>query len=141
MRLPTDTALIVIDEAPESSHDNPDAEFAIAALLEVWREERMPVFHVGRELSDPFADPDLEASLEAIGATTLVICGALAQEAVAAAAGRGYRVFVVADGADAQALATMNHEFAQVVTSETTLAAGRRARARERWKAARRAGA
>ena len=48
-----------------------------------------------------FVDTDLEAALDAIGVTTLVVCGVLTQNSVEAtvraAADIGYRVFLVGD--------------------------------------------
>ncbi len=151
MRLPSDAALIVIDEATADAA----TRTAIAALLAVWREEGLPVLHVRDESEGPaaapslgepvirkragraFAGEDLEAALDAIGATTLVVCGAFEGAALEAtmrdAASLGYRVFVVADAGlpvDAGAAA-------RVVTLATALEAGRRAKARQRWRAAR----
>ena len=78
MRLPSDAALLIADE--------PRAADATAALLQAWREEALPLFRVsGAQRSaaadetyivargdDSFARIDLEARLDAIGATTLV---------------------------------------------------------------------
>jgi hypothetical protein len=115
MRLPADAALIVTDES--------NAE----PLLAVWREERLPIFHVNAEDSG-----DLEPSLEAIGATTLVMHGAGVEAIAEAAAAQGFRVFVVADKP------TLDPGVARTVSVETAVAAARRARFRERWLAARR---
>ncbi len=129
MRLPADAALIVVNRA--------EADPAVAALLAVWSEEALPVFHVDSTAPGAFAGSDLEASLDAVGATTLVVCGGPPPDAVAAtardAAGRGYRVFLVGDAAAADAVL----DDVRAVTCETALAAGLRARARERWRAAR----
>ena len=106
-----------------------------------------------------FVDTDLEAALDAIGATTLVVCGALTQNSVEAtvraAADIGYRVFLVGDACwavdvrdlagklwpaeevHALSLANLHGEYAEVVNSETALEAGRRAKARQRWAARR----
>ena len=106
-----------------------------------------------------FVDTDLEAALDAIGATTLVVCGVLTQNSVEAtvraAADIGYRVFLVGDACwavdvrdlggrlwpaedvHALSLANLHGEYAEVVNSETALEAGRRAKARQRWAARR----
>ena len=141
MRLPSDAALIVLDEVEGE------------ALRAVWREERLPVVLAcagGEPLADEarlpspapdaFANGALETALDARGVTTLVIVGAPGSERVAAtarsAAARGYRLFWVAHPGDADTLPE-----ARAVNRETALAAARRARARERWKAARRTAA
>jgi nicotinamidase-related amidase len=194
MRLPSDAALLVIDvqvaiDDPKwGPRNNPAAEAAIAALLAVWREEGLPIFHIRHDSDDPhspyrpetpghpfkpetaplpgepvmakrtnsaFVDTDLEAALDAIGATTLVVCGVLTQNSVEAtvrhAGNIGYRVFLVGDACwavdvrdlrgrlwpaeevHALSLANLHGEDAEVVTCETALAAGRRAKARQRW--------
>jgi nicotinamidase-related amidase len=194
MRLPSDAALLVIDvqvaiDDPKwGPRNNPAAEAAIAALLAVWREEGLPIFHIRHDSDDPhspyrsetpghpfkpetaplpgepvmakrtnsaFVDTDLEAALDAIGATTLVVCGVLTQNSVEAtvrhAGNIGYRVFLVGDACwavdvrdlrgrlwpaeevHALSLANLHGEYAEVVTCETALAAGRRAKARQRW--------
>jgi nicotinamidase-related amidase len=127
MRLPADAVLIVIDglETAGAAPDNPDAAAAIADLVQAWRTEGLPVFHVRPEGSAPgsrligdnrlgegetqietratsaFSGANLEEALDALGATTLVICGAPTPGAVEATARHagdlGYQVFVVAD--------------------------------------------
>ena len=124
MRLPADAVLIIV-EAQESIDPRPAAGHAsaaddnIAALVAAWRAEGLPLAHVGRqppassraprdgeivvaaEAASAFVGTALEASLDELGATTLVICGALATHALEAsarhAADLGYQVFVVAD--------------------------------------------
>ena len=104
MRLPPDTVLLCgPGAAPE--------------LVAVWREERLPILGAG----------DLEADLDALGATTLVVAGDAA--AAAQAVGLGYRVFFVGDDSAP--------EGTRAATMAEALAGGRNARARERWKAAR----
>jgi len=131
MRLPSDAALIVIEG---SAGADPAAEAVIAALVAAWREERLPVFAI--RAGAAFAETERE--LEGIGATTLVVCGASVEATVRTAAGLGYRAFVVEDACwsagGMRALAGME---AKVVDGATARAAARRARARERWKAAR----
>ena len=115
MRLPTDAALVI-------------AEGAADELVEVWREERLPVVPLT-------ADPaELDAALETLGATTIVICGEGGEAAAAIAAGLGYRVFLVGEG---QVGEGQVGEGVRVVSRGLAIAAGRMARARERWKAAR----
>jgi nicotinamidase-related amidase len=199
MRLPSDTALLVIDVQIASDdpkwgpRNNPGAEAAIAALLAVWREEGLPIFHIRHDSDEPrspyrpdspghpfkpeaaplpgepvmakrtnsaFVDTGLEAALDAIGATTLVVCGVLTQNSVETTVRHGgnigYRVFLVGDACwavdvrdlrgrlwpaeevHALSLANLHGEYAEVVSCETALAAGRRAKARQRWAAARR---
>ena len=126
MRLPVDAALFIADE--------PGAADPMAALLETWREEALALFPISGA-DDAFANTDLEARLDAIGATTLVFAGVSLKATAVAAAERGYRVFVVSSepetsdfGADIR-----------LVSSETAVQAARRARFRQRW-AARREG-
>lgn len=58
-RIPSDTALIVIDvqraiDDPKwGPRNNPDAEWKIAALLEAWRSARMPIVHVRHDSTEP----------------------------------------------------------------------------------------
>ena len=85
-----------------------------------------------------FASSGLEAALDAIGATTVVVCGGAAAESLTAArdaADLGYRVFRVAGAPDAEAADPSAK--VRVVTCEIAVAAGRRAKARERWAAER----
>ena len=194
MRLPCDAALIVIDVQLASDdpkwgpRNNSGAEAAIAALLAVWREEGLPIFHIRHDSEEPrspyrpespghafkpeatplpgepvtpkrthsaFVDTGLESALDAVGATTLVVCGVLTQNSVEAtvrhAGDLGYRVFLVGDACwavdvrdlsgklwpaedvHALSLANLHGEYAEVVSCETALAAGRRAKARQRW--------
>jgi hypothetical protein len=144
MRLPADAVLIVVSEG----EDDPEA----ATLLAVWREEALPVFRIGEGSPEAaagasrmsmsghgaFASSGLEAALDAIGATTVVVCGGAAAESLTAArdaADLGYRVFRVAGAPDAEAADPSAK--VRVVTCETAVAAGRRAKARERWAAER----
>jgi Isochorismatase family len=109
MRLPADAVLMVIDaeEATGPRHaasHAPEAEKNIAALVAAWRAEGLPLVHVGRRSTAPAVPPldgeiviardatsafvasDLETMLDALGATTLVVCGALATHALEASA-------------------------------------------------------
>jgi nicotinamidase-related amidase len=178
MRLPADAVLLIIDahEAIEGSRqgagDGREVETTIAALIAAWRTEGLPLAHVGRQPFVPaippldgeivivrnatsaFVGADLEARLDELGATTLVLCGALATHALEASARHagdlGYQVFVVADAcravdtADlrgrlwraedvrALALAHLKGETATIVDVATTLRAAATAKARRR---------
>jgi nicotinamidase-related amidase len=114
---------------------------------------------VGKSTNSAFIGTPLEAALDEIGATTLVVCGALTNNSVEATVRHGgnlgYRVFVVADAcwaadkrdlsgrlwaaADVHALslANLNGEYAEVVDSRAALQAAAMANARRRWRAAR----
>jgi nicotinamidase-related amidase len=176
MRLPGDAVLLIID-APEAidprlgSGDAPEADRNIAALIAAWRAEGLPLVHVGRQptpslppldgeivivrdATSAFVGADLEARLDELGATTLVICGALATHALEAsawhAADLGYQVFVVADACRAAdtvdlngrlwpatdvralSLAHLSGETATIVDVETALRAAATAKARQR---------
>jgi nicotinamidase-related amidase len=179
MRLPADAVLLIIDalEAIDPSQgDAAEAERNIAALVAAWRAEDLPLVHVGRQ-SPPAVEPldgeivivrhgtsafvgaDLEARLDELGATTLVLCGALATHALEATARHagdlGYQVFVVADAClaadavdlrgrlwpaeDVRALilARLSGETAAIVDVETALRATGMAKARQRRAAGR----
>ena len=181
MRLPADAVLLVIDaeDPPGRSRQGPalEAERNIAALVAAWRAEGLPLTHVGRTASPPaipplggeivivrkatsaFVGADLEARLDELGATTLVLCGTLASRALEAsamhAADLGYQLFVVADACSAVdavdltgrlwpaedvralALAHLNRETATIVDVATALRAAATAKARERRRAGR----
>ncbi|MGB7976225.1 MAG: isochorismatase family protein [Roseiarcus sp.] len=183
MRLPADAVLLIIDaqDAVESARqgvgDGPEIEKAIAALIASWRAEGLPLVHAGRQMAgsplaplegeivivpnatSAFVGADLEARLDELGATTVVLCGALATHALEAsarhAADLGYQVFVVADAcravdtADlrgrlwpaedvrALALAHLKGETATIVDVATTLRASAAAKARQRREAGR----
>jgi nicotinamidase-related amidase len=183
MRLPADAVLLIIDaqEAVDGPRpgagDGPEVEKNIAALVAAWRAEGLPLAHVGRQSALPplrplegeiviarnaasaFVGADLEARLDELGATTLVLCGALATHALEASAWHagdlGYQVFVVADAcravdtADlsgrlwpaedvwALALAHLKGETATIVDVATTLRAAATAKARQRREAGR----
>ncbi len=122
------------------------------ALAQPLAEERI----IAKHANSAFIGTRLEEALDEIGATTLVVCGALTPNSVEAtvrhAGNLGYRVFVVADAcwavdkldldgrlwpaADVHALslAHMHGEYAQVVDSATTLRAAALANARRRMK-------
>jgi len=111
---------------------------------------------IGKRGHSAFVGTALEETLDALGATTLVVCGVLTHNSVEAtarhAADLGYRVFVVADACWAVALADrggatwpaetvhrvalacLDGEYATVVDAATTLAAARLAKTRERMK-------
>jgi nicotinamidase-related amidase len=186
MRLPADAVLIVIDadEAIGPRHaagHAAEADKNIAALVAAWRAEGLPLAHVGRQLTAPafapavppldgdiviardatsaFVASNLETTLDELGATTLVVCGALATHALEAstrhAADLGYQVFVVADACRAAdmvdlsgrlwpaedvralSLALLSGETATIVDAATALQAAATAKARQRRRAGR----
>jgi nicotinamidase-related amidase len=140
MRLPADATLIVAGR-PDSAAEG--AERAVATLIEAWRREDLPAFDLRGEAGGVFGG-DLEARLDAVGATTLVMCGEA--DAVEASAGRaealGFHVFIVRDACWPQAAATSNapRRSAVVVDLGTALAAAGLAKSRQRLKDGRRAG-
>jgi nicotinamidase-related amidase len=109
---------------------------------------------IGKSANSAFAGTKLEDALDAIGATTLVVCGALTNNCVEATVRQGgnlgYRVFLVADAcwavdetdlsgrlwpaADVHALslANMQGEYAEIVSSAVALQAAGMANARRR---------
>ena len=115
---------------------------------------------IGKRSQSAFAGTELEAALDEIGATTLVVCGVLTHNSVEAtvraASCLGYRVFVVADACwavdvtdlrgklwsaedvHALSLANLNGEYATVVSFEAAFAAARGAKLRQRMRATRR---
>jgi nicotinamidase-related amidase len=182
MRLPADAVLVIIDaqEAVDGPRpgagDGPEVEKNIAALVAAWRAEGLPLAHVGRQpagsplpplegeivarnATSAFVGADLEARLDELGATTLVLCGALATHALEASARHagdlGYQLFVVADACQAAdvvdlrgrlwpaedvgalALARLKGETATIVDAATTLRAAATARVRQRRAAGR----
>jgi nicotinamidase-related amidase len=171
MRLPADAVLIIVDAQDAIGGDAAEAERNIAALVAAWRAEGLPLAHVGRQpaahlapldgeivvagdATSAFVGSDLEARLDEVGATTLVLCGALATHALEASARHagdlGYQVFVVADAcraADAVdlrgrvwpaedvralSLARLQGATATVVDVATALRAAATAKARQR---------
>ena len=185
MRLPADAVLLIIDaqepvDGPRhGAGDTPEVETNIASLVAAWRAEDLPLAHVGRQpivrasslaippldgeivivrnATSAFVGADLEARLDELGATTLVLCGTLATHALEAsarhAADLGYQMFVVADAcraADAldltgrlwpaeevraRTLAHLKGETATIVDVATTLRAAAMAKARQRRRA------
>ena len=182
MRLPADAVLLIIDaqeavDGPRHGAEDASPEVGgnIVALVAAWRAEGLPLVHVGRQpagsplpplegeivivrsATSAFVGADLEARLDEVGATTLVLCGALATHALEAsarhAADLGYQVFVVADAcravdtADlrgrlwpaedvrALTLARLRGETATIVDAATTLRAAATAKARQRGRA------
>ncbi len=111
---------------------------------------------VGKTAHSAFVGTRLEEALDALGATTLVVCGVLTHNSLEATARHGgdlgYRVFVVADACwavdvtdlngrrwsaedvHALSLAHLHGEYAEVVSSPMALAAARLAKTRERAK-------
>ena len=184
MRLPADAVLLVIDaqeaidDPRHAAGDVPVADQNIATLIAAWRAEGLLLVHVDkqatalasrlapavapldgeivivRKAKSAFVGADLEARLDELGATTLVLCGTLATHALEASARHagdlGYQVFVVADAcrvADtvdlrgrlwpaedvrALSLAHLRGETATIVDVATTLRAAATAKARQR---------
>jgi nicotinamidase-related amidase len=182
MRLPADAVLLIIDAEDaiggprRGGGDAPEAERAIVALVAAWRAEALTLVHVGRRSAAPassqalpplegeiviardgasaFAGTALEAGLDELGATTLVLCGELKTPALEATAWRagdlGYQVFIVADACRARdavdlngrlwpaedvralALARLKGETATIVDVGTALRAAATAKARQR---------
>ena len=109
---------------------------------------------IGKSANSAFVETALEEALDAIGATTLVVCGVLTHNSVETTVRHGgnlgYRIFVVADAcwavdkrdlsgriwpaADVHALslANMQDEYAEVVDSAAALRAAGMANARRR---------
>ena len=144
-------------------HDSvePDSPYRPDRPSHAFKSETAPAASeavVGKSAHSAFVGTSLEQTLDRFGATTLVICGALTHNSVEAtarhAADLGYRVFVVADACWAAALADggggtwpaeivhrlalacLAGEYATVVDAETTLAAARLAKARQRSRTA-----
>ncbi len=134
MRLPADAALIVLASGEATEPE------AVAALRGAWETEGLPVFEA--QAKQAFGEDGLEARLDALGVTTLVICGIAApeaaSEAIRGAASLGFRLFVVAeacaDGLDLRGLAP---DAARIASLEITLQASQGANFRRRWRAAR----
>src|SRR6202046_3466286 len=110
MRLPADAVLLIIDA--QEAVDGPrhggaealEVETNIAALVAAWRSEGLPPAPVARQpgssplppldgeivivrnATSAFVGADLEARLDELGVTTLVLCGALATQGLEAAA-------------------------------------------------------
>ena len=178
MRLPADAVLLVIDaeqavdDPRRGAGEPPEAERNLAALVAAWRAEGLALVHVSRPASaaavppldgeiviaregiSAFAGTALEAGLDEVGATTLVLCGGLKTRALEATAWRaadlGYQVFVVADACRAVdaldlggrlwpaeavralTLARLSGETATIVDVKTALRAAAAAKARQR---------
>ena len=175
MRLPADATLMVIG-APDAI-DGPrpppreKSEEKIAALIVAWRAEGLPIVHIGRNAIELGATPlagatmidkaaesafggaGLEDLLDEIGATTLVLCGALTPSLEATArdaADLGYQVFIVGDAcwaiegvgrrgtgttaedAHAGSLARLQRDYGRIVDTAAALNAAASAKARQR---------
>jgi nicotinamidase-related amidase len=109
---------------------------------------------IGKNANSAFIGASLEGLLDELGATTLVLCGALTPNSVEATARHagnlGYQVFVVADACwavdkvdlrgtrwpaedvHALSLAHLQGEYGSVVDTATTLQAAAMAKARQR---------
>ena len=135
MRLPADAALIVAGRFADE--DETTAGQAAAALIEAWRREDLPAFDLRGEAGGAFGG-DLEARLDDVGATTLVICGEAGAVGASAdqAEALGFHVFIVRDACWPQAAAPPDagRRAAVVVDLETALAAAGLAKSRQRLK-------
>jgi nicotinamidase-related amidase len=145
-------------------HDSIDPRSAYRSGMpaQEFKPEAAPVsgeLVVQKTTPDAFAGTDLEARLDDLGATTLVVCGVLThnsvETSVRAAASLGYRVFVVADACWAVdvvdlagqtwpaeavhrlSLTHMHREFARVVSLRAALDAAATAKLRQRMRAMR----
>jgi nicotinamidase-related amidase len=153
--------------------NNPDAELRAGELLQLWRDNGLPVFHVQhcsttltsplhethagnqflelvtpangepvikKNVNSAFIGTDLQARLDNAGITTLIIVGLTTDHCISTttrmAGNLGYKTFLVSDatatfnkkGIDGQnypaelihetALASLNNEFATVVTTD-----------------------
>ena len=154
MRLPADATLIVVHGAGPHDAGAP-GEANVAGLLAAWRAEALPVVHLGagaqvRPSAAPIGSETVIArdatpggalaeALDAIGATTLVLCGDATEipKTVREAVSLGCHAFVVADAAWNGA-APVAIEDGKVVDCLAALAAASVAKARQRRSAARR---
>lgn len=141
MRLPADATLIVA--GPPDGTADPAAARAVAALIEAWRREDLPAFDLRADVCGAFGG-DLEARLDEVGATTLVMCGAAdaVEPSAEQAEALGFHVFIVHDACWPQAAARPGATLrsAVVVDLKTALAAAGLAKSRQRLKDGRRHG-
>jgi hypothetical protein len=141
MRLPADATLIVI-----GAYDVAGAATApetIGTLIKAWRREELPTIDARGDERRPearaLAGGPLEAQLDDLGATTLVLCGEASAVETAAreAAALGFRVFIVRDACwtrgEASCRITRTDMPGAVVDAATALAASAVAKARQRW--------
>lgn len=140
-------------------HDSvdPDSPYAPHAAGHRFKPCALPLAGetvVAKNANSAFVGTALESMLDELGATTLVLCGALTPNSVEATARHagnlGYQVFVVADACwavdkvdlrgkrwpaedvHALSLAHLHREYASVVSTMTTLRAAATANARQR---------
>jgi nicotinamidase-related amidase len=140
-------------------HDStePDSPYRPGSPGHAFKPEAAPLAGetvIGKSANSAFIGSALEETLDALGVTTLVVCGVLTHNSVEAtvrhAGNLGYRVFLVADAcwavdktdlsgrlwsaADVHALslANMHGEYAEVVSGAMTLQAAAMANARRR---------
>jgi nicotinamidase-related amidase len=167
MRLPADATLIVLGAEGSEAAEPAAVEANVTALLAAWRAEALPIVYVRRAsgatqgafgacaplpgervvergAGEPFDGSALGEALDALGATTLVLCGdaAAMPEVARAAAVFGCHAFVVADacwGGDlVEFAALLASEDAKVVDCAAALGAATLAKARQRRETARR---
>ncbi len=131
MRLPADATLLVVGEAGGAGRDS--AASAIAALIDRWRREGLPAIDA-RGSEGAFDDGGLEARLDELGATTLVLCGgeSAVGRAAADAEALGFHAFVVRDACRRDGPSPGLGQAGTVVNLATTLAAAAVAKARQR---------
>ncbi len=142
-------------------HDSiePESPYAPEAPGNAFKPEAMPLageLVVPKRTHSAFIDGALEAALDALGATHLMMCGVLTNNSLEAsvrhAGDLGYRVFVAADacwaverrdGAERiwaaeevhrHALANLRGEYAEITTSGQAIAAAQLAAQRRRAK-------
>ena len=140
-------------------HDStePGSPYAPGGAGHTFKPEAAPLVGeivIGKATNSAFIAPDLERALDAIGATTLVMCGVLTNNSLEASvrhgANLGYRIFVVADACWAVdkhdlngklwpaqdvhdlSLANMHGEYARIVSSEMACKAAATATLRQR---------
>ncbi len=143
-------------------HDSvqPGSPYRAGAPGHGFKAQAAPAPHetvIGKSANSAFIAPDLEGALDKLGATTLVVCGALTNNSVEATVRHGgnlgYRIFVVEDACwavdkrdpfgrlwlaqdvHAVSLANMQGEYAEVVACRQALAEAAQAKARQRAKA------
>ncbi len=136
MRLPADATLIVVGDPGDAGRG--DASAKVGALKAAWRREALPAVDVGAEGDGAFADGRLEAVLDDLGATTLVLCGeeSAVEAAARDAAALGFHAFLVWDACWRTAAwpgrDLRRGDAGTVVDAAATLAAAALAKARQR---------
>ena len=132
MRLPADATLIVVG-VPGGTGDR-RAAAATAALIDAWRREALPVIEARAPEAGAFDDGRLEARLDALGATTLVLCGgeSAVERSARDAEALGFHAFIVRDACWRDGPSQSLGQAGTVVDAATALAAAALAKARQR---------